>query len=580
MIAGILRSLRWSLSLGAKFARVVPWQTSLIVLLTLISQISSLLAFFLPLKVVILLGSDRMPRYIPEELAVLGHETLIVALSVATVAFFVMHFLAERAIAFVTLHGSRRLLRKSQKLSLFENQEQIAENAYERFSRTVAGGIFAALALLVLAVFYPSMFWVVTGYLAFATLFLLALATSSSAFRERLDAKMASILNLNAGIGFLAVFSFLVIDFILFTPPGVIIAIISLLLSRQIFVRLAGVVQDMTALHVQRTRYDALFFHGKILLRDEAKEEITIWPLLVKNMRDEWVTDLLRERTPEGQGPVKTTWQPSGIPNVAALRATRAPAGEVFLIKLFESNRKSMAEHETTLLGEPPKGLPAPAFLHSTDLRQFPCLVYALPSGSPADQRVVRQLGLSLTGQLLEIEPPAALVTRYRRSHPILWQRLGRSMLLRLRVAVDTTDQEQRATEIVHRLPALRRHLEAIPLVLLNPDITQATIWIEESENKPLLLNWTRWSLDPAGAGWGEREEDLEQLVVALEQAVPRRPCLSQVRPEQAKLSALTYSLEARLLRQQFPEALDLVARILELLDLLEEAHHDGGSTS
>ena len=110
--------------------------------------------------------------------------------------------------------------------------------------------------------------------------------------------------------------------------------------------------------------------------------------------------------------------------------------------------------------------------------------------------------------------------------------------------------------------------------------MTQATIWVEEPEQKPLLLNWARWSLDPAGAGWGDREEQLEQLVAALEKAIPRRSCLSNVRPEQVQLAALTFSLEANLLRQQFPEALNLVARILELLDLLDGEYRDGHSGS
>ena len=581
MIPGILRSLRWSLSLGAKFARVVPWQTALIVLLTLISQISTLLAFFLPLKVVILLGSDRIPRYIPEALAALGHDALIVALSIATVAFFVVYLLAERAIAWVTVLASRRLLLKSQKLALFENQEQVAENAYERFSRTVAGGIFAGLALLGLAAFYPSMFWVVTAYVGFVTLLLLALASLSGSFRERLDAELAAILNLTAGIGFFAVFAFLVTDFIFLKPPGVIIAIVSLLLSRQIFGRLAGIVQDMSALHTQRTRYDALFFHGKILLRDGVKEEKTLWPLFERNARDEWVSALLAQRIRDWQEPQTTTWQPSGVPNVASLRVTRPSAGDEFLIKIFESNRKSLASHESALLSEPPKGLPAPVFVESTEVRQFPCLVYTLPPGAPVtNPRRFRQLSMSLRAQLLQVEPPEALVTRYRRSRPLLGQRIDRVMLLRLRVAVDTAKQGRCAAEIVQRLPALQQHLETMPLVLLNPDMTQATVWVDELEEKPLLLNWARWSIDPAGAGWGDREEQLEKLVAALEQGVPKRACLSQVRPEQAKLSALTYALEGKLLKQQFPEALNLVARILELLDLLDAESRDGHSGS
>jgi hypothetical protein len=193
-------------------------------------------------------------------------------------------------------HGDCSL--RATNLALFENQEQVAESAYERFSRTVAGGIFAGLALLGLAVFYPNMFLVVAGYLGVQPrCFSITLATLSGSFRERLDTELAAILNLTAGIGFFAVFAFLVTDFIFLTPPGVIIAIVSLLLSRQIFGRLAGIVQDVTALHTQRTRYDALFFHGKILQRDGGERgENHLAVAGDANARDEWVSPLLAER--------------------------------------------------------------------------------------------------------------------------------------------------------------------------------------------------------------------------------------------------------------------------------------------
>ncbi|MFO7902640.1 MAG: hypothetical protein R6U98_08270 [Pirellulaceae bacterium] len=581
MINDVLRLLRWSVSLGAKFARVVPLQTSLIVLVTLVSQISALLAAFLPLKVVILLGSENIPRYIPEALAILGRDTLIVTLSVATVGFFVSHLLAERLIALITGLASQRLLEKSHKMVLFENQEETAARAYQRFSRTLAGGVFVVFALLGLTLAYPNISFIVIAYAGSVTFIFLTLGTYSPSFSERLETELPATMNVTAGIGFFVAFAYLIIDFIGPSPPGIIVAIISLLLSRQIFNRLAGIVQDLSALHTQRARYEALFFHGKILLRQEPNEERTIWPLLERKTRDDWVSAVMMEQVREWQGPALTAWHSSGVPNVAALKVYDTAGQKKYLVKIFESNRRSLALHEWMLLSASPKGLSAPVFLASTEVRRFPCLIYALPSGSPVTKpREVRRLTQSLKAHFLEIEPPAALVKRYRRSHPMLWRRIDALMLQRLRVAVETSDQDSSVTHILQRLPALQGHLAAIPLGILNPDMTQATIWVKEMEQQPLLFNWTRWSLDPAGAGWGDREEQLEKLVAALEQGVPRRACLSQVRPEQAKLSALTYALEAKLLKQQFPEALDLVARILELLDLLDGKHRNSHSGS
>ena len=581
IITEVLRSLRWSVSLGAKFARVVPWQTSLIVLVTLVSQISALLAAFLPLKVVILLGSESIPRYIPQALAILGRDTLIVTLSVATAGFFVSHLLAERLITLITGLASQRLLEKSHKMVLFENQEEAAARAYQRFSRALAGGVFVVFALLGLALAYPSIFFIVVAYAGSATFIFLTLGTYSPSFSERLERQLPATMSVTGGIGFFVAFAYLIIDFIGPSPPGIIVAIISLLLSRQIFNRLAGIVQDLSALHTQRARYEALFFHGKILLRQERNEARTIWPLLARETRDDWVSAVMAEQVREWQGPALTAWHSSGVPNVAALEVCDAAGQKRYLVKIFESNRRSLALHEVMLLNAPPKGLSAPLVLASTEVRRFPCLIYQLPSGSPVPKPYdLRRLTQSLKAHLLEIEPPTALVKLYRRSHPMLWRRIEAAMLLRLRVAADTSDQEALVTHILQRLPALRRQLAAIPVGILNPEINPDGIWVDAQNTQPLILSWTRWSLDPVGAGWGEQEEQLEKLVATLEQARPRRTSLSQVRPEQVKLSALTYALQAKLLRQQFLEALDLVARVLELLDLLEGEHRDSHSGS
>jgi len=57
----VLSALRWFFSVGLKVFHVVPWATSLGVVCTLVSQVASLLAALLPLKVIILLGSERIP---------------------------------------------------------------------------------------------------------------------------------------------------------------------------------------------------------------------------------------------------------------------------------------------------------------------------------------------------------------------------------------------------------------------------------------------------------------------------------------------------------------------------------------
>src|SRR5699024_1263303 len=96
--AALAVGLRWNASLGVKFLRVVPYATVIIVLLTLISQIAMLLASVLPLKVVLMLGSDGVPRYFPAFLTSLNRDVLIGVLTGGTIGFFIVHIISEKLI--------------------------------------------------------------------------------------------------------------------------------------------------------------------------------------------------------------------------------------------------------------------------------------------------------------------------------------------------------------------------------------------------------------------------------------------------------------------------------------------------
>lgn len=563
MIHAMLNASRWSLSLGAKFIRVVPIKTLLIVLLTLVSQMATLLASFLPLKVVILLGSEGIPRYFPASFAQIDRDILIALLSICTLGFFVLYLLAERLIAWTTRLATGQLLAKSHKMVLFENQDDIAATAYQRYSRSLAGGVFIILALLGLSIFYPAMAAVLVGYGVATTLLLWLLHGASSGVRERLENRLVATLNLMGGIGFFVAFGYLVADFILWTPPGVIIAIVSLLLSRQVMQRASGMLGDLAALQKQRVKLDALFFHGKVLMTQQVNPDKTFWPLLQPESRQSWVKPLLDELVGESGEPFESAWQQVGMANVAGLRVCRGNRG--YLFKLYETNRSSLAQHEATLMGEPAKGLPSCALLGITQLQKFHCLLYQLPKGSSPEPQEVKALANTLRAKLLAVEPFPALVQRYQRSKPMLWQRLDRALLEKLQVAV-TGEVQQAAFELLLvELPRLHGVLKSLPVGLVNPDISQDAIWVAE-DGDPILLQWGRWALEPLGAGWPEQPKLLDGLMPAITEAAENRPVLSTLLPQHVELAALAFALERECNRQRFVQALELLPAIHERL--------------
>lgn len=176
--------VRWTLGLGNKFRRKAPLATTLCVLASLTSQTAMLVAFLLPLKVVILLGADGLPRYYPPALAGLGRETLIIWLSGASVAFYGLNLLAEKVVGIAANRGAIRLLASTGKMILFEDQNEIAGSAYKQFTSSLAGSVFVFLAILILLWIYPVIPFLLFVYLTVIVLTLAALAKHANIRRQ------------------------------------------------------------------------------------------------------------------------------------------------------------------------------------------------------------------------------------------------------------------------------------------------------------------------------------------------------------------------------------------------------------
>jgi hypothetical protein len=357
-----------------------------------------------------------------------------------------------------------------------------------------------------------------------------------------------------------------VLDFILFSPPGVIPAIVALLLSRMIMQKASATVLDIYSLNRQRTKLDALFFHGKVFLPQLNDVDRGVWAMLQPEVRATWIDALGKEFIDDWQGAVNIEWFQSGLPNVMDLMVQES-AGRRYLVKLFDHGRQGFAIHEATLTGEPIGHLPAPECIANTRVREFQCLIYNLPEGRRPELLETKQCVDPVSGNLMAVEPPDSLVKQYSRSRPMLWQRLDSRLVERVFVCSGSEYHRELASKLSSRLVELHDHLREMPLVLVNPDINASSLYLVE--NEPLLLNWGRWSIDPVGSGWRDREKPFAQLASYFEAAALKRPSLKKISAESAELAALTFAFEAKCSRQLFSDAFELLPGILDRLDYL-----------
>lgn len=568
MIKLITLALRWCIQLGAKFIRVVPGATTTIVLTTLVSQIALLLAFFLPLKVVILLGSSSTPRYFPDMFMAVDRQTLIIGLSAAAVACYLIHLIAESLIHSVSDYGANQLQRRSQKMALFENQGDVAVTAYQRYTQVLASGVFIMLALVILSIYYPALALLTIGYSACAFVLFILLFNFSTHIQELLYTNTNPFMQIAGGVGFLLGFAYLVADFLLWSPPGLIVAIISLLLMRQAFNRGAALVTDVSGLYRQRLKLNALFFHGHALEHSSTRHDTGYWTLLDKNRRNQWLSELLVKLCGEAVTVNGSIWTPSGIANIAAFAVDSR-----YYIKIFNIGRRTQAIHEATLLAEVDEGqLPALPLLGVDYIANFNCHVFDDYNGnSKSLMRIIKNEVREIRGMLWGIEPPPTLIDRYQRSRLMLVQRLTDGMMDRLLNVVIESEHLTPGTAMKDRLDEIKSILSSLPLCIHNPDIRVDTIAVRK-DGTSVVTHWGRWSLEPIGAGWSTRDMDLKVIPMKLAAAAEARPSLSQVSPAHVRLAALMFSFDALYHAQNYHAALDLIPGILGCLDDQDQA--------
>ena len=534
----------------------------------MIGNIATIISFFLPLKTIILLGSEGIPGYFPSILLQVERDLLIAWLCAATLFFFVISFLAKKVVDIIGNSVTSKFLVKNQKIILFKNQQDITISAYKLCSSVVASTTFVFLVMLILFWFYPSLSIFIIVYACFIFVSFLILYQNSLNFRTYLDLNFSVAMSFVSNFGFFIFFIYVVVSFLFFSPPGLIIVIISIIASRQLFSQASGTVIGLNKLLQQRHQINAIFFFGKTIIRPIAQEDKTIWSLLMPEEYKSWVNTLLRDFAPGSKEIIDIYLHYLGTPDIGAL-FIKDNQDSMYLVKLYETKSNFFAEKEKVLMDVKPKGLPAGDLLASTNVGQFKAMLYQLPKGSAVPIKKLITIRSEIKKCLLDVKPSKDLISRYVRSFPLISKRLNASIILRIAVATSTAEEATQLNTFVTRLPELEERLNELPLAFVNPKLDIYSLWMNELTQQPILLLWETWSLEPIGADWhvslnddGEKKLSAE-LQTAFTEAITHRPELQDVSIKNSSLTAMVYALEKNCLVGNFHNALILVKRIL-----------------
>lgn len=105
----------WLASLYKKVARITLSRTCAIIFLIILSNISLVLAFFLPLKTLILVGSESTPSYMVGLIEGFEKDDYIIGLSTCAIIFYALYYICTHLSTKFINQGAQSLVKKQKK---------------------------------------------------------------------------------------------------------------------------------------------------------------------------------------------------------------------------------------------------------------------------------------------------------------------------------------------------------------------------------------------------------------------------------------------------------------------------------
>lgn len=558
----------WLIRLGFKFFKVVPLGTLAVVFLTLLSQVALLLSMLLPLKILMLLGAEGIPAVFPSFFSSFEHDTLIVMLCLLAVSSYITHMIASKAVNLISDYSANKLLASSEKLIIFENQDYIAVNAYKKYAEALASLCFTIAALSVIGALYKELLFFIFLIIILLTSVCMLLARLRPV-REKLTDSSSGFYNILSMVIFFSIFAFIIVDYVVFLPPSFLVMLVTVILSRQMLSRIVIIGKNVGLLDNQKNQICALYFHAHAYTPPQEVDRKNVWSLLEGDVSDSLVPGLLEQITGAGEHSVETSWLQAGVNNVIFQEVVCKGSDRRFLLKFFDARKSSSALHESSLLVDPPEGLPAPCLIKFTVVEGFHCHIFEITgcqfiynSSGKEELKKIREC-------LLSVRPSKEMVEKYSRSKLMVHERVDHKMLERLKL-VASSQEIAAVIEFEQAWPSVKSIIKDAPVAIqahLNKDICV----VAEEPLRPMIVHWADWRLEPAGAGWPATPRDLEALeefILSNENDISQNP---EWLAKTCLIVALVYALENEFRRQRYRSAIGHIFRINDEVRSLDE---------
>lgn len=578
-----INSLSWYRKLLLNVFRVNPSLTLITVTASGIGLITKLLAFLLPLKVILLAGSEGVPRYFQFFISPDDKWSWVVGLAIGAVASYVITLLLEALTERLSIRGGTKVMALANQMTFIRNQADIVSGYYGKVTEFAANIMFVFSGCLVIGILRPdllaSLFTLVFLQYVFTGLVVsdpskLNFNLLKSYVERNYKAYLKNLVSVNFLIGFLVVLS----PYIVGSGPNILVSLVAFIVMRQSLNALAHTFKLIIGLRQDRLQVDALFFPQIQLEKPEGDDQKVLRDTFIKSRRLEILSlqlqkeDLIKS---DEEAKLVVKWADSGKADVNHIYVyissnPRQDQNKKYLVQVYLPKRHLYPEWESFLFSYiERKELWAPELISSFEEGRFKCQLKEITNENLVPANRWREAHIRILQKHMQTQLPLGLLNAYRQSQPMMAERFSNDLLDRLNVALDERKEEIALRETIEVLPKINKFIEQMPCYVLNPDLKRKNVVGSIDGEGVQILQWGSWSLEPVGAGIPDGisegyKTNLINTVLELRKDIP-----SWINLEHVKLINEIYNVEDEISKGRLKSALKLLMKASKRYDAL-----------
>ncbi|WP_151671772.1 hypothetical protein [Nitrincola schmidtii] len=494
----------WFARLNKVCLKTRPFWTLFVIGATVVSNVAKLLAFLLPLKVVLLAGSDGVPRYFAFFIDSADKDGWIIGLTLGAIVSYILHLSLEALTKRMSLKGGKLVLQNANALSVAGNQERIAQKYYGQVTGLTAEGLLLFLMLLVISIINTGL---VLKLLALALIWLMItiiwLSTGKEFNPSWIENNAKLYISVVTSTLFLAGFLLIIHPYIVGGGPNLLLSLVSIVLLKRSSKASYSLIYGSISLRSDRAQVDPLMFRSGKITRKELPTRNALQDLFQKPQREALVRAHLPEKYATYQVDVK--WEDQSIRGLYSFKIVATPANggeqEFLRLNVVSYRNKHLFEREEHLFKYISReSLNAPELVTSFKVEEFFCKIVEYVTGVTFTLPQWRKSALSVLKKQWMVRPPKQLVQDYKLSHQMMWRRFNAEFFERARIAVETEEEQLALDHFINGLNITLKRLSKMPLYIANSEMRASNTISHKSEmDREGLIFWGRWQIVPLG---------------------------------------------------------------------------------